>query len=264
MAELAKLEILQTQRADGNTPQGQHLMADARENTADFAVFTFGQHDFEQRAVLHPLDDRGAHATGHALGKVDAAAKLLQHFRLRLAGNLCKVCLLDAVARMGQLLGKRSVVGQQHEPFAGHVESTDGKQPLLGRRHEVEHPRTTSRVVAGRQVSGWFVDQVINFAGDLQPLTIDTDLLRFRVDTRPQLRDILAVDLHPPLRDQLFAMPAAADTRGGHNLLQAFAMRRRGDWFGVDFGRVVVVGFDRINRVGHHWRHETCGNYRHS
>jgi hypothetical protein len=52
---------------------------------------------------------------------------------------------------------------------------------------------------------------------------IDTDLLSLRINTRSQLRDGLAIDLHASFENELLAFPPAGHTRGRQHFLQPVA-----------------------------------------
>jgi hypothetical protein len=57
----------------------------------------------------------------------------------------------------------------------------------------------------------------------LDPLAVDVDGLA-RVDPDPELGDQVAVDLDPAGGDEVLAGPPRADSGGGEQLLQAYAV----------------------------------------
>ena len=67
----------------------------------------------------------------------------------------------DAVARVRQVEGQRSVVGQQQKPFGIEIEAPDRVKPDAELRDEIEHARSSARVLAsGEEASGLVEEHV--------------------------------------------------------------------------------------------------------
>ena len=82
----------------------------------------------------------------------------------RLTVDLGQVLLLDAETRVGQPVGQVAVVGEQQQALGVEVEPTDREHPRLV-RHEVDHRRSTLRIVGGGDHAGRLVQQVVDEPG---------------------------------------------------------------------------------------------------
>jgi len=59
------------------------------------------------------------------------------------------------VARVGQLIGQRTVVGDENEPFARHVEPADVEHPPDAGRQQVDHTGSAVAEMAKRFEATW-------------------------------------------------------------------------------------------------------------
>ena len=167
---------------------------------------------------------------GHPLGEADATAELVEGFRGRHAGDLHEVFLLHAISGVGQEVGQIAVIGDEDQPFTHPVEPPDGKQPLFT-RHEIDDARPAVGIEIRRHDPDRLGEHVDHPLGVGEPLAIDADFLTERIDPRAQLRHHLAVDFDAPRRDQLLAIPPAAEPGSGEDLLEPI--------------HAVVLGHDR-------------------
>jgi hypothetical protein len=134
--ELSRL-LVERQRAVSHAADLLDKMPDLLEHLAEFAIAAFDQHHFVPRVV--PLADladaggRGVHATLARPGSIDGHAftKQIELFLRWLAADFYEVGLLDARRRLGQLVGKISIVGDQQQPFAQVIEAADGVEALV-------------------------------------------------------------------------------------------------------------------------------------
>src|SRR5579884_2074729 len=130
--------------------------------------------------------------------------------------------LLDAEARMHELVGEIAVVGQQQQPLAILIESADGIDAFMDVRHKVHRSRPTGGIVVGAEVAARLVDKPVDQALDFQRLAIDLDLLLLGVNLGAQLADNTAIDGNTATEDQLLAVPPRADAGVGQILVEAF------------------------------------------
>ena len=108
----------------------------------------------------------------------DAGDQLPQVRRVRLAGDLHVVGLLDAEARVHQLLGQVAVVGQQQQALAVLVEPADGVDALIDVRDQVEGQRPAGGVVVGAEVAARLVDRPVDVLLGPDGMVVDGDLVR--------------------------------------------------------------------------------------
>ena len=132
-------------------------MAEAGEHPADLAVLALVEHHLEHGALLVLRLDRHPLRVHLAFSEADAPPQLLEQFFVRHARNLHEVFLLDAVARVGQEIGERPVVGEQDQPLAHAVESADREQPLVS-RHQIDDAGPARRIVVGGHDSHGLVE----------------------------------------------------------------------------------------------------------
>ena len=168
---------------------------------------------------LDPHVDR----VDEAIRQVHAALHLGEHVGRRLPGDLHFVDLLDAVARVGELIGQRAVVGDEDQALARHVEPADVEHPPDARRQQVDHARPTARVASRRDDARRLVDGEVLQPNPRQRFAVDFDLLLGAIDPGAEFGDDLAVDLDATLGDVLFAFAAARQAGGGEHLLQPLA-----------------------------------------
>jgi len=96
-------------------------------------------------------------------------------FLVRLSGNFNEVSLGNIRGSLHQLVGQGPVVGEQQQPLAVVVETTDGIQPSLA-AHELHYCRATLRIGDSGDVSSGLVEgDVFVPLGAFQKLIVDTD-----------------------------------------------------------------------------------------
>ena len=83
----------------------------------------------------------------------------------------------DLKPRMGQFLGQIAVVRQQQHPFCVFIQSTHGKQSLVGDRNKVHGARTSHRIAVGTQHSLGLIHKEITKTRHSKSLGIDSDIL---------------------------------------------------------------------------------------
>jgi hypothetical protein len=112
------------------------------EHSANFAIFSFRQHDFEYRRITTLINDFGTPRTHLAFRQPDAIGQLAHQLLTRFTGNRHSVCLFHTIFRMQKTLGQCSVVRQKHQPFAEAVQTSNDKKPFPCLRHKIQHQRT--------------------------------------------------------------------------------------------------------------------------
>ena len=204
-AALAHGDTLQSDWTDRDPGQRHDLMAHFREHPANLAVFPFGQHHFHDARLAFTSDEPHALGAHLALCQPDSFGELVEDLVPRLAGNDDPIDLLDAELRMRQLVGKLSIVGQEHQPRALFVESTHSVGALRNLGEKVDHPRFSRWVVIGGDIALGLMDCVIDVAFGVDLLAVERDLLLASVHFCTELAGHFAVDGDPTLRDQLLA-----------------------------------------------------------
>jgi hypothetical protein len=225
---LPREEVAERELSNGDPLELMDLVAELREHAADLAILPLVEDHLEDRALLVlglEVDVLGA---GHPLGEADAATEFIERFRGGDPRHLDEVFLLDAIPWVGEEIGKFAVVGDEDQPFAHPVEPADGKQPLFP-GHEVDDAGPAVRVeVRGHDADrlGEHVDHPLRVG---EPLAVDPDLLTERIDAGAELRHHLSVDLDAPGRDQLLAVPPAAEAGCREHLLESLQAVIDGD-----------------------------------
>jgi hypothetical protein len=228
-ARLPGKKIAECEAADGDPFELMHLVAEAGQHPADFAVLPLVEHHLQHRALLVLGAEEDVLGPGRPLGEADTAAEVIDRFRSRDPGDLHEIALLDPVARMGEEIRQFAVVGDEDQPLAHPVEPTDGEQPLLS-RHEIDHARPPCRIEVGRHHADRFVDDINTAAWVGEPFTVNPDFLPHRIDTGAQHGDDDPIHLDATRRDQFLAGPSAADPCGGEHLLEALPLSL-GEWW---------------------------------
>jgi hypothetical protein len=122
-------QLAQRQRSDRHPDQAQHIETQRRQQAADVPVATFIQHHFQPRILLADTQQRRSPRLQQIARIVDARLHRCQRCRIRLAGYLYVVGLVQVRGRVGDSRRPGSVVAQQQQTFAGLVQSTDRSQP---------------------------------------------------------------------------------------------------------------------------------------
>ena len=103
-------------------------MADGVEHSAHLPLAAFMNDDLDiGRVVVGEMLDE-AHAVsgrGAAVVELDPSGEARKRLGRRLAAHSRQIVLLDMIARMGQMVDERAVVGQEHQSFAVRVQSAD-------------------------------------------------------------------------------------------------------------------------------------------
>ncbi len=207
----------------GDACQPLHLVANAREESANLSISAFIEHHFELGRSLAGRFDSCSGEVRFAFRQIDAFAKLFEHIAGHLAGDLHVVHLLDTVPRMGELLRELAIVRHQDEAVTRHVKPTDAEKSAKVRRQEIGHARAAGGITRGADHAGWFVEREVDPPRLTQHFAIEQNLLLVGFDPYAELRDDLAVDHHPAFGDELFALAATGDSRGGKHFLEPLA-----------------------------------------
>jgi hypothetical protein len=239
-ADGAGRQFAEAHRADGDAAELLHLMADAGQQAADFAVTAFVQNHFENRRTFTPILDSHVLNVRETFGEVNATLKFAERFALDLAGNLYLVNLLDAVTWMREPVREVAIVGHQDEAFARNVEPADRVDPRRIGRQQVDHTWTSGGVAGRRHDAFGFVYGKVNELRPAQRFAVDADFLSLRIDASAELRHDLMINLDATFENQLFAFAPTGDAGGRENFLQSLAIDRRcaiavciADWTGI-------------------------------
>ncbi len=216
------LEAAETERAEGDPLERDDAVADVLEHAADLAVAPLVDPDLEQAR----LDEVGARRSGAAVVELDAVAQRAERALGRaLRVDLGAVDLLDLVARVGQALGERAVVGQQDQARAVGVEPADRVEAAVG-VDEPDDGRAAVGVLGGRDDAGRLVEQegLALLRGDGAAVDLDAAVV---VDVARRVGDDLALHLDAPGGDDLLRGPPRGDSGVGEVLGEAHASQPR-------------------------------------
>ncbi len=212
MSPLANREASRSHGANRDSIQAHHLVTELREHPPDLAVLPFRQGHLDHGGVpLVPVlatDESCCSRPGFPFGKPDTLNKAVQYFGPRLPSDEDLVDLFDAKFGMGQPIREVTIVGQQDQPRALLVESSNRVDPLRKIGDQVNHPRTSGWVVISCEVALRFVDREVD--GPLAPNTfaIDRNLSSFWVRFGCEVTDGLAIDRDSPLENKFFNRPS--------------------------------------------------------
>jgi hypothetical protein len=106
-------------------------VSDACQQSANFAISPFLQFQFKDRAASLSLDDSHTTESEEPLGKIQALAKLREHFRSRPAGHMTTISSDNFKTRMSKSLCQITIVCDQQQTGRVFIESSDCEQALI-------------------------------------------------------------------------------------------------------------------------------------
>lgn len=125
------------------------LMPQVGKQPTYFSVAAFVKHHFQQRRCLAPALDLHVLRVGDAFRQMDAAVELGNDLAFNLPSHLNLINLLNAMAGVRETVGQRTIVGEEDQSFAGHVESADGKHSWRVGWQEIDHAGAACRITRG-------------------------------------------------------------------------------------------------------------------
>jgi hypothetical protein len=128
-----------------------------------------------------------------------------QSLLVYLSGYYDKVTLRNTVFRVSESLSQFTVVGQQYQPCAGGIQSTDRKESCVT-GHKFDDAWSALWVCIGAEKTSGFMDREINRFVPFEWFAIDENFCFIGVDFCANLGDHSPVDLNTPLGDQLVDM----------------------------------------------------------
>src|SRR5215467_7974532 len=214
-------QVAEGDRAHLGAHQPGHRIARGGQEPAHDVLAPLVQGDLDQGTGAGPLHHPELVGAGHAVVQLDPGEQPPPQVTLDRAGHVRQVGLGHAVPGMRQPVREIAVVGEQHQAFGLIVQPAHVVQPFLPVAEEVAD-RPPAPVVRhrGEHPGGLVERQVHQVLAGWDAQAIHPDDLVVRIDPGAVAADGLAVDLDPPFGDQLLAVPAAAQARGGHHLLQ--------------------------------------------
>ena len=208
---LAAAQAIEADGTNGDAAQHHDLVAQPRQHAADLAILALVEDDFQPGAVplrFQALDAAGADV---AVAEPDPLEQLLHVLGVRMAGDLDVIRLVDAEAWVHQAIGQLAVVCQKKQPFAVLIEPAHGVDALADVRHEVDGARPAGGIEVGAEVAARLVDQPVDELFGVERLPVHAHG-GVRLDARAQLADHAPTDGDAAAEDQIFAVPARADT----------------------------------------------------
>ncbi len=168
-------------------------MAEEPGDFTNLALAALTEHHAVPVALVGVLYQRDRSGGGHLAVKLDATAPLAQHIGTQWRGEKYAILLLDFKARMGQIMRKFTIIGEQYQPLAIHIEATHGKN--AGRRiNKLNDRRTTVGVIHRRDIAYGLVEHYIGALGRLtNGLPIEEDHILLGVDPQARLLNDTAI-----------------------------------------------------------------------
>jgi hypothetical protein len=226
---LAGQQVAERETSDRYPLELMDLVTEPREHPADFAVLALVEHHLENGALAVLGADRHPFRVHFSLGQPHPLPQLAEQVFRGNTRDLHEVFFFHAVAGMREEVGERTIVGQQDQALAHAVEPSHGEQAVIT-RDEIDDPRPSGRIDVGRDDADRLVQQVHDTADLGQPLTIDPDFLRPRIDAGAEFGHHDPIDLDAARRDQFLARAAAAEAGRRQHFLQPFEAVVGHDW----------------------------------
>jgi len=235
---LAHRQRAQLEGPVAHPDQPVHRQAQRLQHPAHLAVLSFGEGQGDP-------DVGGALLAGLQLGVDRPVADalygdaILQLVQPRLVDPPVRpgaVAARPGVGRQFQRPGQAAVVGQEQQALGVQVESTDGDQPRQALGQRLEHRRPALGIaVAGHQSRRLVIAEHPGRFGGGDHLAVEGDDVGGR-NLHRRGGQTLAVQGHPPGRDQPLDFPARGDAGPGQHLGDALA------GFGRALTRVRIAG----------------------
>ena len=207
---------------EADTSQADDLVADSREKSSDLPVFALCQFHFQKTAASLSLDSASTANSKAAVREVEPLFELLNCLRFRDSGDLKSIGADHAEPRMHQLVREFTVIRDQQEPFAALVESANGEQSrAVVKRDELNSQRPSAGIAIRTDITDWLIDEEIPLSLGSQDFSIEADFLILRIDPRPKLRDVDAVDRDSAGLDKLLAGASRSQPGRGQEPLQS-------------------------------------------
>ncbi len=187
---MAGLQIVEPEAGDSDSLQFDDGVSQGSCHFSDHAVFALRNDDcipgvgvrfFEKANILHPV-------------KLTVNTNPRKHTFLLLdgefPGELDKVFLLNAIARVHDEVGEVSVISEEHKAFRVIVEPPNGKERNLYVNNKVAREFTTSGVRKVGEISGRLIKRNISKTRrGLNTDAVESDNVGFRVYTVRKVGD---------------------------------------------------------------------------
>ena len=197
-------------------------MAKRSKGAADLALSPLAQCQMEGRLCAWSVKAHvgNARRRGAPVLELDPFRKTPEDLIAHGSSGEDNVFALAPERGMEQRLGRRTVVGEQHETFGVVVEATHRKNPREAGRKKLDHGGTTPRIVPGGEDASRFVDEPVARPLCLKEHPVETNLIHRGISAVAEARRH-SVHGDPTAREKGFAASARRHTRSRENLLQA-------------------------------------------
>lgn len=226
-AKLPDRQAAEPNRAEGDAFEFHHLVTDFFKEPADFAILSFTQHHFENRAAALALQHFRVLHFELALGEPQSLLDGHQRIASGDAGHMNVIGAIDAVLRMRQLLGEIAVVGDNKQPGAAFVQTADREQARPAGGEEINDAGAALGILHRAQDARRLIEDESLLGLHLEPFAVEANVLLLRFDLGAEFIDRLPIDGDSPARHQGFAFPACPDAALGEEPLQTDGLRRR-------------------------------------
>ena len=140
--------IAQANWAEADSLQTHDLVVNSREQTANFAVLSFVEHDVEISAVAHRLLHADPFDRESTFVEVHTAFQRCERVWRGDTFDVAEVKLRDAIAWVSHSVGQFAIIGHEDQALAFGVETTDRKHSFFEEfREHVDDSRTSLRIV---------------------------------------------------------------------------------------------------------------------
>src|SRR3569833_477848 len=220
-----RLEPAELERPELGAGELLHRETDLGEQPAHDVLAALVQGHLDEDPPADLVEHAEIVGLGEPVRELDALLEPLAEVAADRPVDLGEVGLGDAVAGVHEAVRELTVVGEDQQSLGVGV-ATAGVEAPFRDVADVGHERLApARVGHGADHAGGLVEHVVaqfGTRGDAFAVDVDDGLLG--VDTSAEPRHLLAVDGHPPGRDQVLAGAPAGPARLGEHLLQPDAL----------------------------------------
>jgi hypothetical protein len=211
------------QRAVGGAVQREHVQPDGLAHASHLTVAPLVDRNLERTAAV---DGQPPHARGRAADaglELDASGQTLELALVGRRVDAHTVDLLDAVARVHQVVRQLAVVREQQQSARVGVEAPDRKQATPRRQEFADRAAALGIVERGDDADRLVEREVAKRGRHRQRSPGDLDPVAAGLDLRPELAHDLAVDANATFLDQLVTFAARAEPALGKQLVESNA-----------------------------------------
>ena len=192
---MAHAHAAQAQPADARAHEFPHVVAESRQRAPNLAIAALADRHLQRGPRAAAPDDPHLGRARAPLGQPHAAAQPPQVVRRNVAGHGGHVGLGHFVARVGQAVGKETVIRHQQQALGIGVEPPHREEARLRVvLHQVDRPRAAGRVEVRAHDTLRLVQEPVLGALRMQARPVEANVLRLGVGLGPEFGHDPAVD----------------------------------------------------------------------